>query len=207
MPTLRTSVILVVWVVVLVVIAYVCVLLRYHYRVHDTVTILQCTTDTFHTELLRERQPLVVRGFADTGVYTSLHARPIPHDDVHRRLQHITPWFCGAQPVRVHTSDVKHAQSIADARLLVQLRGSCTVRLSPHKTGRADDDANEPMDTAVDIVLHAGDGVFVPYLWWVSVLCGDDDNSPNEIADVQWHNYVTSYVTKGMHSWTAAAPV
>ena len=192
MPTLRTSVILVVWVIVLVVIAYMCVLMRYHYRVHDTVTILQCTTDTFHTELLRERQPLVVRGFVDTGVYTSLCARPIPHDDVHQRLQHITPWFCSAQPVHVYTSGVARAQSIADARLLVQLRGSCTVRLSPHKTGQT--------ETTVDIVLHVGDGVFVPYLWWVSVVCEETTGTEErgEIADVQWHNRIT----KSLHAWT-----
>jgi len=184
MPT--TSTIILCWTIALLIIGYVVLLYRYHYRAPDTITILQCTADDFRPDLLNERQPVVCKGMGDTSVFVALRQTgqyvqsADTHQAVYTRLQHIAPWFSTPQPIRpvTPTPDTtsptdRHPfrQSRWDVRLLVQLHG--TSRVWCVAPGGVSRDGPSEKDGFVEVVLREGDGVFVPFLWWYVVVGGD----------------------------------
>ena len=104
---MQTGVILL-WILVLILIVYFVLCVRYHYRIAKDVTLLQCSHDSFEVSLLDERQPIVCDGFEHTQVFqkmkqnisTSTSASASPKQDIYAHLKHIQPWWSTPQPIR-----------------------------------------------------------------------------------------------------------
>lgn len=196
---LTTSSIVLLWAVVLVVLGYAGLLLRYHYRTPDTVTILQCTPETFHADLLRERQPLVCTGMDTTSVYADLRDHLPAHDaSIYARLRS-APWFGRGRPVRACPVDGPWTRTLCDVRWLVQVAGTSRVRIAlPDTTPNADPD--------VEIVLREGDALAVPFLWQFQMRPADTSTSestpraaPCRCMDVAWENQVLHGLTRWLY--------
>ena len=159
---------------------------RYHYRVVDQVTIMQCTSDTFHRELLDERQPLMCSGFENTEVFSILLKHRPPSiasdassvlskpktDEINIRLKTVCPWFCKLKPIQYHT--LLHAkvnpytQCNASVNMHVQLIGTTKLLLvHPHHMSMA--------HMYTELIVPAGYVVFVPFHWWTRVLPVDEE--------------------------------
>ena len=102
---MQTGVILL-WILVLILIVYFVLCVRYHYRIAKDVTLLQCSHDSFEVSLLDERQPIVCDGFQHTQVFqkmkqnTSSSTSTLPKQDIYAHLKHIQPWWSTPQPIR-----------------------------------------------------------------------------------------------------------
>lgn len=218
-----------IWAVVLVVFVYLALVLRYHYRHPKSVSILQCTADTFSAELLRERVPVVCSAFDETSMYQTLSSadwKPSRSDEVYIRMQHFAPRFGEPRPIRAHTPDsasepptATTTRSLSDVRLLVQLRGVSRVwlvspqELQRHQQSRKSSDANRDPEF-VEIVLRPGHAVFVPFLWGLQVvrepggeLLSEDTSTATATAsvsdctyaDIRWDNWVLEQMSA--HRW------
>ena len=178
-----TAVYITIWVLVLLVIVYGVLVWRYCNRVVDDVVVLQCTHDTFQTELLDERQPLVCEGFDKTSVFGKLTAGG-DSADVYTSVSHICPWFCSPTPVRTLrpqrvTQMTQPNYTAVDALVLmvVQTRGVANVWLvHPSHEG------STPQYT--EIVLREGTAVFVPYKWSYAITSADDSGVSNARSSV-----------------------
>ena len=207
------------WTCVLLVVVYLMFVVRYYYRVPDAdepVTIVQCTAATFTASLLRERMPVVCRGVGDLAGFQALatSARtgavdPSVGDPLYTSLR-VPGWFCRRAPAVVRTkpaSPAPPAQSLADVALDVQLVGTRRVALWV-PTASCDDDAQTPL-RRVDVVLSPGDGLFVPFQWWVgeSDAAGGDSGGgetggPSRWCALRWENVVAGAF--GTHGWLGA---
>lgn len=196
-----------VWTVVLLLVGYTILFLRYHYRTADTITILQCSADTFNTELLRERQPIVCEDLKNTTMFSVLREgelTPEVQADVLSNLSHFSPRFGRARPIQRiqpkrikpkctdnHASRKSFVRSLCDVRLYVQLEGTSRVWLtppnqlnaSPEHAAVSSPERNSGDDyhpEFVEIVLREGNAVFVPFLWGVQVFAGEAEGTLNE---------------------------
>jgi hypothetical protein len=175
-----TAVYITIWFLVLLVIVYGVLVWRYCNRVVDNVVVLQCTHDTFQTELLDERQPLVCQGFEKTSVFGKL-AEGGDAEEVYTRVRHLCPWFCSPAPVRtirpqLVTQTTPPNYTVVDALVLmvVQTRGMANVWLvHPSHRGAT------PQYT--EIVLREGTAVFVPYKWSYAITSVDESG----VSDVR----------------------
>ena len=129
MPRFTTSSMLLIWTLLLLIIGYVALLLRYHYRTADSITILQCTADTFNSELLRERQPIVCEDMGKTAIFSVLRGAEITPDiqaEVFGNLGHFAPRFGRPRPIKriqlkcAQTSHTDNAISEEFARCVCQ---------------------------------------------------------------------------------------
>lgn len=200
---LRTSII-VAWIGLLCVLVYFMFVVRYYYRIpstDDELTIIQCTADTFKADLLRERMPIVCRGVGTIEAFASLlnsngnssqtviQVSQDANDTLYDSLR-IPGWFCHRTPAEIHNLDktptTTPTQSFADVALDVQLQGTRRVSLWVPTVGCED---TTPL-RQVDILLSEGDGLFIPFQWWV----GDDPTRSNERVQwcqLRWQNALT----------------
>jgi hypothetical protein len=200
---LRTSII-VAWIGLLCVLVYFMFVMRYYYRIpstDDELTIIQCTADTFKADLLRERMPIVCRGVGTIEAFASLlNSNENPSQtsiqvsqDANQRIYdslRIPGWFCRRTPAMIHNLDntptTTPIQSFADVALDVQLQGTRRVSLWVPTVGCED---KMPLHQ-VDILLSEGDGLFIPFQWWV----GEEQTHRNERVQwcqLRWQNVLT----------------
>ena len=203
---LRTSII-VAWIGLLCVLVYFMFVVRYYYRIpstDDELTIIQCTADTFKVELLRERMPIVCRGVGQIEAFASLlnsnetpSQRPIQvsqkaNQTIYDSLR-IPGWFCRRTPVVIHnlnnTPTSNPTQSFADVALDVQLEGTRRVSLWVPTLGCE----NKTPLRQVDILLSEGDGLFIPFQWWVGDVGGEETCSNENVhwCQLRWQNMLT----------------
>lgn len=192
-PMLRNSII-VAWIGLLCVLVYFMFVVRYYYKIpssDDELTIIQCTSETFKADLLRERMPIVCRGVGKIEAFASLlNSNEISSQtsiqvsqDANKRIYdslRIPGWFCRRTPVVINnlndTPTTNPTQSFADVALDVQLQGTRRVSLWVPTVGCEN---KTPLEQ-VDIILSEGDGLFIPFQWWV----GDQHTRSSE--DVHW---------------------
>lgn len=195
-----SSAILLLWALLLALLAYAYVALRYYYRTPTTITVLQCRATDFRADTLSERQPLVCAAVGDTEFFVELlrhadhaeehtgdaprspfHLPPTSAATVYARLQHFAPWFGRRAPIALvvppRATDegaLRFTQSFYDVRLLVALRGALRVRIAlPQHMDRPSVHVAPDAVTSlkyVEILVRAGDAVFVPFLWGVEVV-------------------------------------
>jgi hypothetical protein len=211
------------WTSLLVVGVYLLLAVRYQFRTSADVTVLQCTADTFRVDLLRERQPVVCGGFADTRVFEKLRAAAAATasataDDaaIYQHLAHIRPWFSHPEPVYRQTvrpatsplpSRPAYTASTAEVSLIVQLEGTSRIWLvHPSHMSRMPDAPDY-----TEVVLHAGYGLFVPFMWWVHDVDDGGGESPSRFARMAWTNPITRnlhayYLRVSPNTETGAAP-
>ena len=206
------------WTCLLLVVVYMMFVVRYYYRVPDAddpVTIVQCTAATFTASLLRERMPVVCRGVGDLAGFqalaTSARTGAVDSsvgDPLYTSLR-VPGWFCRRAPAIVRTkppSPTPPAQSLADVALDVQLVGTRRVALWVPKASC--EDAHAPL-RRVDVVLSQGDGLFVPFQWWVAESDaagggsgGGETGGPSRWCALRWENVVAGAL--GTHGWLGA---
>lgn len=203
------------WTCVLLIVVYLMFVVRYYYRVPDVdepVTIIQCTAATYTTSLLRERMPVVCRGVGALDGFQALKSTDIGTvnsrvgDMMYNSLR-VPGWFCQRAPAVVRSlppSPQPPTQSLSDVALDVQVVGTRRVALWVPKASY--DDSRTPL-RRVDIVLSPGDGLFIPFQWWVAesdVVNGDQDREkkPSRWCALRWKNVVAE--TLGTHGCLGA---
>ena len=209
-PPMPHTAIIVAWACALLVVVYLMFVVRYYYRVPDAdepVTIVQCTAATFTASLLRERMPVVCRGVGDLAGFKALAASPSTGtvstslepsvgDSLYTSLR-VPGWFCRRAPVVVRTTPPSLSppvQSLADVALDVQLEGTRRVALWVPTTSC---NTQTPL-RRVDVVLSPGDGLFIPFQWWVAesdAVSGNDKivdgaSSVSRWCALRWENTV-----------------
>ena len=206
------------WTCVLLVVVYLMFVVRYYYRVPDAdepVTIVQCTAATFTASLLRERMPVVCRGVGDLAGFQALatSARtgavdPSVGDPLYTSLR-VPGWFCRRAPPSSAPRQCRpHPHSIAGRRRARRAaRGTRRVALWV-PTASCEDDAQTPL-RRVDVVLSPGDGLFVPFQWWVAESDaagggggGGETGGPSRWCALRWENVVAGAL--GTHGWLGA---
>lgn len=200
-----STAVLVVWALVLVLLLYLVCVVRYYYRLPDgPLTIVQCDPTSFTSDLLAERMPVVCRGVGTVGVFTGVGVRPrtLP-DDASAALYaglRVPGRYCRTEPVVVRaTPERTPVQMRSDTTLLVQAAGTRQVALwSPSH------DAKGTL-ARVDVVLSPGDGLFVPFQWWMA----DVDGAANATDAAQvwyvlrWTNVLAA--AAGTQTWFGAS--
>lgn len=191
---------IVLWVVGLLVSIYAGLVYRYHHRVVDDITVMQCTAKTFHRELLDERQPLICGGFDDTEVFAILSKhltsstskiKPLTQmstNHIRARLDTVRPWFCDLQPIHYYTfnsasEEKPYTQCNASVHMHVQLQGTAKL-LIVHPKHMTD----TPMFT--ELIVPEGYVLFVPFQWWIRVL---PVNDPCVCAILSWRSVMDSF--------------
>ena len=197
-----------VWIATIVLVVYSLFVLRYYYRIpqaDEDITILQCTSDTFKSELLRERMPVVCRGVGALEVFKKVNTelRGSTSGIVSRQLSNtiysslrVPSWFCDTDSIRVRSDPIKSvARATGDVNLHVQVEGSTQIALWVPVI-----DCDESQLRRIDIRLSAGDGLFIPFQWWYQVLEAQEVKT-NEVprwCELRWVNRVlTQNFTKG----------
>lgn len=196
--------IIILWITILCVIVYLVLCVRYHYRISDGVTLLQCEHDTFDTSMLHERMPLVCSGFQNTDVFKKLQHESFPEKDIYANLRHIQPWLSTPQPITTETPSTQKnefQQCRDDVCLLIQKDGASSVWLV-HPNDKVDPlniNATVENETAntktknqdkpnenfsyTEVILRKGTGLFIPFQWWFAIHNNDKDVRTNVMAD------------------------
>jgi hypothetical protein len=171
---------IILWIVLLLVSIYAGLVYRYHYRVVDNITVMQCTAKTFHRELLDERQPLISGGFDNTEVFailrkhltsSSFKIKPLPQistNEISARLHTVRPWFCELQPIYYHTfnsttKEHPYTQCHTSVHMHVQIQGTAKLLIVHPKHM-----SETPMFT--ELIVPEGYVLFVPFQWWTRVI-------------------------------------
>lgn len=202
-PSRMSIGIMMLWIVVLLSIIYIILCVRYHYRVSDEVTLLQCDHNTFDAQMLRERLPIVCSGFEHTRVFSTLQdtnglskTPTTVENTIYSHFQHIRPWWSTPQPIR--NIQVKHnhtrlsavsktsshidvyTQCISDVCMLIQTHGTSSVWLI-HPTHKKE---SSPESTPyTEVILRSGTCIFVPFLWWY--VAYENPNTPYDNSDAR----------------------
>ena len=145
------------WIIAVCCLIYLILVLRYYYTVPpDTnVTILQCTAESFHPRMLRERSPIVCRGVGNLMAFRNAwkplnrQATAQPQTKLLPELYasiNIDPWFCRQNPVqyfhyRTHADVTAGRQTLKhlrnDVTMLVQMRGTRRISVfAPRQLAR-----------------------------------------------------------------------
>lgn len=210
---LRTKSLLLI-IVTTVLLAYLICSLHYFYRSTPQIDILQCDIDNFQPDMLRERQPLVCRGLLKRKAFQDAAIQPAADAFASSLYSAVgiepSPFCWAAAPKRLTSRTASPPDCIVRGWhakwLIFQLDGACRVSLyHPSAPTQPSHPALEPhpsyacpshqeawtkphaLSPSVEIILRAGDGVFVPTGWYVSMHAF----STNALAgEMTWNTYL-----------------
>ena len=178
------------WVVLLLMACYLCLFIRYHYRVCEHIEIMQCTKDNFQTSLLNERQPLVCTGFTKTQAWELLHKLYKTTDDSTKRriigklsesMCHFSPWFSNMNTDSLSPeSESKLCKH--DVCLIIQLDGESSIQIT-HPS-------HAQYSKYTEVRLRTGDGLFIPFRWYYKLPKSERMINTKQIT-LCWTSYTT----------------
>lgn len=170
---------------------------------------LQCTADSFHPELLDERQPLVCSGFDQTQAFAKLQAMAVENplnvsvsstssesadSEIYRGMKHVCPWMSSPTPIHTGlatqstaTNNAVYKKVDAMVFMIVQTRGESVVWLV-HPSH---------MDTKpsyTEVVLREGTVVCVPRKWSYDVLRKENSIGESQYSILSWKPWLSQCV-------------